>query len=155
LPVKQLSKVVQAFHDHSTLAEPVTAMATWDDVRRIALALPETSEEVRRTNLVWKVRTKPFAWERPLGKGDRAALGDAAPDGDILAVRIAQIELREALIASDPAVYFTIPHFSGFPAVLVRLGVVDERELTEALGEAWLCMAPKRLADDFLKAREG
>jgi hypothetical protein len=130
-------------------------MATWEDVRRIALALPETAEEVRRTNTVWKVRAKPFAWERPLGKGDRAALGDAAPSGDILAVRIAQIELREALIASDPAVYFTIPHFSGFPAALIRLGVVDEAELSEALGEAWLCMAPKRVADAFLKAREG
>ena len=128
-------------------------MATWEDVSRIALTLPGTSEEIRRTNMVWKVRTKPFAWERPLGKGDRAALGDAAPDGDILAVRIAQIELREALIASDPAVYFTIAHFSGFPAALVRLEAIDSPGLTEALGEAWLCMAPKRMVDEFLKSR--
>jgi hypothetical protein len=130
-------------------------VSTWEDVRRNASALPETTEVVRRTLLVWKVHGKPFAWERPLGKGDRAALGDAAPSGDILAVRIPHLGAREALIAAEPAVYFTIPHFSGFPAVLVRLGEIADADLGEALAEAWLCMAPKRLADSYLSTRKG
>jgi hypothetical protein len=129
-------------------------VATWEDVRRAALALPETAEEVRRSLLVWKVRSKPFAWERPLRKSDLAELGDDAPTGDILAVRIPHLGAREALIAADPSIYFTIAHFSGFPAVLLRLGEIAEPELDEPLAEAWLCMAPKRLADSYLATRK-
>ena len=125
-------------------------MATWDDIRTIAATLPETQEHGERS---WKVRGKALAWERPLRKADRAALGASAPDGDILGVAVADVGVKEALLADDPAVYFTTPHFDGYPAILVRLDEIAEPELEELLVEAWLARAPKRLAAEFLKAR--
>jgi hypothetical protein len=126
-------------------------MATFDDVRRIAMALPETSERVggQLGGAQWRVKDKMFAWDRPLGTKDRAALGDAAPTGDILAARVADEGEKQALIASDPAVYFTIPHFDGYAAILVRLDAIDATELEELLTDAWLLRAPKRLAAEF------
>ncbi|MEV0428989.1 MmcQ/YjbR family DNA-binding protein [Micromonospora sp. NPDC050495] len=122
-------------------------MATWDDVRRIALTLPETSERGSYDDRpAWRVRDKIFVWERPLHAPDRAALGDAAPDGPILGARVPDLGAKEALHADDPAVYFTTPHFDGHPAVLVRLDRIDVAELTELITEAWYARAPKRLA---------
>jgi hypothetical protein len=123
-------------------------MATWDDVSRIALALPETTERERDHS--WRVRDKGFAWERPLRKADLAALGDAAPEGPILGVRVADVGVKAALLAEAPDVYFTTPHFDGYPAVLVRLPAVGVADLVELLEEAWLVMAPKRLAQAYL-----
>ncbi|RQX59602.1 hypothetical protein DLJ57_02215, partial [Micromonospora chalcea] len=97
-------------------------MATWDDVRRIALALPETTERGSYDDLpAWRVRDKMFVWDRPLRRSDLEALGDAAPDGPILGARVPDLGAKEALLADDPAVYFTTPHLDGYPAVLVRL----------------------------------
>ncbi|MFI7429930.1 MmcQ/YjbR family DNA-binding protein [Micromonospora sp. NPDC049836] len=128
-------------------------MATWDDVRRIALALPETSERGSYDDRpAWRVRDKIFVWERPLHAPDRAALGDAAPDGLILGARVPDLGAKEALLADDPAVYFTTPHFDGYPAVLVRLDRIDVAELTELITEAWYARAPKRLAAARRKA---
>jgi hypothetical protein len=127
-------------------------MATWDDVRRIALSLPETSQRPTRGNDMWRVRDKGFVWERPLGRADVAALGDAAPDGPILGVRVADLGVKEALIADDPDVYFTIPHFDGYPAVLVRLDRIPVPELEELVVEAWLSRAPRTLATDYLNS---
>jgi len=59
-------------------------VASWEDVSRLALALPQTREEVRREHRVWTVKDKYFVWERPLRESDRKALGDAAPEGPIL-----------------------------------------------------------------------
>ena len=129
-------------------------MAEWADVRRIAMALPEVTEGVAWGNVRWNVKDKGFAWERPLGKTDVKALGDLAPDGPILAVRVPDIGVREALIADDPEIYFTIPHFDGFPAVLIRLDRISVQELSEMMVEAWLDRAPKRLAKQYL-AQEG
>jgi hypothetical protein len=121
-------------------------MATWDDVRRIALALPETTERGSYDGLpAWRVRDKPFVWERPLRRADLDALGEGAPDGPILGVRVPDLGAKEALLADDPAVYFTTPHFDGYPAVLVRLDRVDVAELVELITEAWCARAPKRL----------
>ena len=130
-------------------------MASWDDVRRIALALPETDEHVSRGNVHWRVREKLFVWERPLRRPDLAALGDAAPDGPILGVRVAHLGAKEALLASEPGVFFTTPHFDGYPAVLVRLDAIAVDELEELIAEAWLCRAPRRLAQEWLQARGG
>jgi hypothetical protein len=121
-------------------------MATWEDVRRIALALPETREHESRGTAGWRVKDKGFVWERPLGKADRAALGAAAPDGPILGVRVADLDVKETLIADDPDIYFTIPHFNGYPAVLVRLDRIPAAELADVIRQAWLLRAPKRLA---------
>jgi hypothetical protein len=122
-------------------------MASWDDVRRIALALPETTERASYDGLpAWRVRDKAFVWERPLRRADLGALGDAATDGPILGVRVPDLGVREALVADDPEVHFTIPHFDGYPAVLVRLDRIGLAELTELITEAWYARAPKRLA---------
>ena len=129
-------------------------MATLDDVGRLAEALPEVTSKLSWGHQMWRVRDKGFVWERPLHKTDLAALGDAAPEGEILGVRVADEGEKQALISSEPEVYFTIPHLDGYPAVLVRLGAVDLDELEEIVTEAWLQRAPKRLAARFLAERE-
>lgn len=129
-------------------------MATWDDVRRLALALPETEERSSRGGLEWLVNGKGFVWERPLRKSDLEALGDAAPIGEILGARVQDEGAKLALIADDPAVFFTTPHFNGYPAILVQLDRIDAAELDEVVVEAWLAKAPKRLAAAFLAERE-
>jgi hypothetical protein len=125
-------------------------MATWDDVRRIALALPETTEGVSWDHAHWRVKDKGFVWERPLRRSDLEALGDAAPDGPILGARVEHLVAKEALLADDPGVFFTTPHFDGYPAVLVRLDEISMQDLEEVIVEAWLCRAPKRLAQAYL-----
>lgn len=131
----------------------MSTIATWDDVRRIALALPETTERSSRDGVPqWRVKDKLFAWERPLRRADLEALGDAAPDGTILATRVPDLGAKEALLAEDPQVYLTTPHFTGYPAILVRLDLTTDAELAELLVEAWLARAPKRLAKEYLDA---
>ena len=128
-------------------------MADWDDVRRSALALPETSEGQSRGLRAWTVRKKGFVWERPLRKSDLAALGADAPEGPILGVRTEHVGAKEALLATRPDVCFTTPHFDGYPAALVRLDVIAADDLDELVQEGWLAVAPKRLAADWLDAR--
>jgi hypothetical protein len=125
-------------------------MASWDDVRRIALELPETSEGISRDLRQWRVKDKGFVWERPLRRADLEALGDDAPDGPILGARVEHLVAKEALLADDPSVYFTTPHFDGFPAILVRLDRIGLEDLREVIVEAWLARAPKRLAKAYL-----
>ena len=125
-------------------------MASWDDVRRIALELPETSEGISRDLRQWRVRDKGFVWERPLRRADLEALGDDAPDGPILGARVEHLVAKEALLADDPSVYFTTPHFDGFPAILVRLDRIGLEDLREVIVEAWLARAPQRLAKAYL-----
>ncbi len=126
-------------------------MATWDDVRRLALSLPETSERVARERASWRVRDKLFVWERPLRPADLRALGDAAPEGPIMGARVEHLGAKEAILADEPGVYFTTPHFDGYPAVLVRLDRIPLPELEELIVDAWLCQAPKRLADQYVE----
>jgi hypothetical protein len=127
-------------------------VATWDDVRKLALALPGTSEERSRDHAAWIVNGKFFAWERPLRRSDLAALGDKAPTGPILGVRTSDLEMKEVLVVSDPAVFFTTPHFDGYPAVLIQLEKIGVRKLEDVLVEAWLSRASKRAAAEFLKS---
>jgi hypothetical protein len=126
-------------------------VASWDDVRRLALELPETSEDISRDLRRWQVKGKGFVWERPLRRGDYEALGDAAPEGPILGARVEHLIAKEALLADDPSVYFTTPHFDGYPAVLVRLERIGPEDLQELIVEAWLARAPKRLAAAYLR----
>ena len=122
-------------------------MASWQDVARIVAELPETTEPTPRT---WRVRKKLIVWERPLRKADYEALGADAPDGDILGARVSDEGVKFALIADGPGVYFTTPHFDGYPAVLVRLAEISMPELTELITDAWLAQAPKTLVKAFL-----
>ena len=124
-------------------------MADWDDVRRIALALPETTERLSRGNAQWRVRDKLFVWERPLRQPDLRALGGEAPTGPILGARVEHLFAKDVLLADEPKVFFTTPHFDGYPAVLVCLDEIPVADLEEVIVEAWLCRAPKRLAKDY------
>ncbi len=130
-------------------------MATWDDVRRIALGLPETSEQESRGHAFWRVRDKGFVWERPLRGSDLRALGEAAPSGPILGARVEHLLAKEAVLADDPDVFFTTPHFDGFPAVLVQLQRIGVEDLEEVITEAWLVRAPKRLAREYTEKNLG
>jgi hypothetical protein len=95
-----------------------------------------------------------FAWERPLRQSDRKALGDRAPDGPIFAVRTVDLEMKDVLLRSDPRVFFTTPHFDGYPSVLIRLDKISARKLKDVILEAWLARAPKRAVDEFLGKRK-
>jgi len=117
-------------------------MATWEDVRRIAAALPETVEEPERQ---WRIRKKLIAWERPLRKSDLEALGDEAPTGDIVGIRVCDEQDKHALIAGEPGVFFTTPHFDGYPIVLAQLKPASRAQLEELITDAWRDRAPKRL----------
>lgn len=130
-------------------------MADWDDVRRLALALPGTAEGFSHANAAWRVHGKLFAWERPLRPADLRALGDAAPDGPILGVRVEHELAKHALIATDPEVFFTTPHFDGYAAVLVALAAIEPTELAEVITESWLIQAPARVAAAFMARRPG
>jgi hypothetical protein len=127
-------------------------MASWHDVSRIALSLPGASEDASSSgNRAWIVNKKFFAWERPLRRSDLAALGPDAPSGPILGVRTADLEMKEVFLLSDPDIFFTTPHFDGYPAVLVRLQKISTKILKDVLVEAWLARAPKRAVTEYLK----
>jgi hypothetical protein len=129
-------------------------VATFEDVREIALGLPETDERATHGQLGWRVRGALFVWERPLRAADLKALGAAAPVGPILGARVEDEREKEALIAGDPGVYFTTPHFEGYPAVLLSLDRVPSDELERRVVEAWLTRAPVRIARAFLASGE-
>lgn len=125
-------------------------MVTWDDVRRLALAMPGATEAPSYDGCpAWKVGGKLFVWERPLRGRDREHLGDAAPTGDLLGVRTADLDAKDALLAEVPAA-FTIPHLDGYPAVIVELDRLDDDDLADLVEQAWLARAPKRAARAYL-----
>src|SRR4051794_23515009 len=128
-------------------------MATFDDVRRIALALPAATEVVSRDLRQWRVRDRLFVGERPLRRTALGALGAAAPAGPILGARVEHLGAKEALLADPSGVFFTTPHFDGYPSILVLLDEIDLEGLDEVVVEAWLARAPKRLAAEYLASR--
>jgi hypothetical protein len=127
-------------------------VATYDDVSKIAAAMPEVIEGERRGTRTWSVRDKTFAWERPFSKADVRRFGDEPPpDGPILAVRVGDLGEKEAVLAEGRAGFFTIPHFDGYAAVLIQLRKVSKRYLRETVVDGWLACAPASLADEYLR----
>ncbi|HEV7760821.1 MAG TPA: MmcQ/YjbR family DNA-binding protein [Acidimicrobiales bacterium] len=107
-------------------------MVTEDDVRRIALSLPATTEKPSYGTPGFRVKDKLFARIRE--------------EGDVLVVWCESTDEKEALVASEPDKFFTLPHYDGYPTVLVRFGAVDTDELTEILTDSWRLRAPAKLA---------
>ncbi|HEX5857524.1 MAG TPA: hypothetical protein VFY91_05385 [Microbacterium sp.] len=130
-------------------------MVTLDEVREVAMALPGTLEspDTQNDGSQWRVPAGRFVWERPLRPrdiDDLTAAGRPVPEGEIIAVRTDGLEVRRALVESFPEVFFVVPHFEGYPAVLVRLDAIDVEQLREVVADAWLVKAPKRVAAKWL-----
>jgi hypothetical protein len=108
-------------------------MATWDTVRELGLRLPETEEAQSYGTPSLKVRGKGFARLR---------------ENDVLVVMIDHDE-KQAVLDQEPEIFFTTPHYDGYPAVLVRLSAISDDELREVLTESWRRKAPKRVVAEF------
>jgi hypothetical protein len=132
-------------------------MVSLDEVARMAADLPEVVEIDRHGNRAWAVPgatarggAKVFAWERQFSKADIRRYGaETPPEGPILAIRVADLHEKEAVLAENRDAFFTIPHFDGFAAVLVQLNAVSEEAVREALLDGWRACAPPELADRY------
>lgn len=117
-------------------------MATEDDVRRIALSLPETTEKSSYNTPGFRVK-------------DRLFLRIRSADEGWLVVFVADLDEKDALLASDPDVFHTIPHYDGHASVLVDLDAVGADELVEVITDSWLVKAPVRVRKAFEESRHG
>jgi hypothetical protein len=110
-------------------------MPSWDDVLQIAARLPGTEVGTSYGTPSLKVKGKFMCRMRT--------------NPDALVVRVIDMGEREALLQGQPDVFFTTPHYDGYPAVLVHLEAVDPVELSELIEDAWRTRAPKRLIEEY------
>jgi hypothetical protein len=132
----------------------ITPVPSMDDAAAIALALPGVTEALRYGNRTWFVAGKAFAWDRPFSKADRKRFGrETPPDGPILALTVEDLGEKEALLAAKAPAFFTISHFDGYAAVLVKVSALTKKELREAITDAWLVCAPTDVVEKYLANR--
>jgi hypothetical protein len=126
-------------------------MATQDDVRRIALSLPETSEAEDRFafSVLNRGKQRGFVWVWQERIHPRRA---RVPNPAVVAVRTADLLEKELILRSDDVKFFTEPHYDGFPAVLIRLAEISPDELAELVTNAWRYQAPRELREAFDRA---
>jgi hypothetical protein len=115
-------------------------MATFEDAQRIALGMPG-AEQVRT---MFKVGGRNFCGVYPEKVDPKKP---RVPNYGVLNVWVADLNDKGAYLASDPAKFFTVEHYNGYPTVLVRLDAVDVAELEVLIREAWMVRAPKELAN--------
>ena len=127
-----------------------------DDLDELALALPQATKELSEDGRpIYKVHGKLFCFHR--GRRPDAVDEDGERLDDVLMFRVADLDVKELLLSDGRAIYFTTPHFKGYPAVLVRipdLARLDRDELRDLVAEAWLTRAQKRVAKAWLAAQE-
>jgi len=127
-----------------------------DDLDELALALPQATKELSEDGRpIYKVHGKLFCFHR--GRRPDAVDEDGERLDDVLMFRVADLDVKELLLSDARAIYFTTPHFKGYPAVLVRipdLARLDRDELRDLVAEAWLTRAEERVAKAWLAAQE-
>lgn len=106
-------------------------MATWETVKEIGLSLPEVDSSTWFNTPSLKVRGKSFV---------------RLKEEDVIVVMV-DLDEKEALVAAEPEIFFTTPHYDGYPAMLVRLSAIGKDELREVLIESWRRKAPKKLVE--------
>jgi len=118
---------------------------TFDDVDALATSLPGVTVGARWGNRTWMVEGKGFAWQRPFSKADLKRFGhETPPAGEILAVCVENLDAKDALLAIAPPGFFTIPHFQGYPAVLIALRRARAKDVRAAILDAFRTVAPTR-----------
>ena len=119
-------------------------MADEDDVRRLALALPQV-QEIDCDGFDFRVGGQGFIWSYPERKpGQRRVLRT-----DIAVLFVGDEAEKQALLLGEPRLFFTTPGYDGWPLVMLRLAEVDADRLSELITDAWRMRAPAALAAEF------
>ena len=128
-------------------------MATMVDLDELALAMPQTTKELSDDGRpTYLVHGKFFSFHRSRRR-DAIDPDTGERLDDVLVFRVADVGVKELMLADDRGVFFTTPHFDGYSAVLIRipdLARIDRDELEDAVVEAWLTRAQKRVAKTWL-----
>ncbi len=125
-------------------------MVSYRDVEQFALTLPETtSSPSYNASPALRVNKKMLARLRVEMAEDYDEVA-GAPYGEVLMLKVADLGEKEALLSSDPMVFFTVPHYDGYASVLIRLSRISEQEIRELVTEAWMTLAPKRALKSYV-----
>jgi hypothetical protein len=115
---------------------------TFKDVDAFAMKLPGVTASTKWAYRTWMIEGKGFAWQRPFSKADLKRFGDETPPaGEILAVTVENLDAKDALLEIAPPGFFTIPHFNGYPAVLIALRSARAKDVRAAILDAFRAVA--------------